>query len=371
MALARRPDKVVFTGSAEAGRTILLASSLKPQPPPWWSSPARTPSWCCPPPICSAWPKPSPSACASTERAVCMSPRRLFASRATLAALLPLLQRELAAVPPVALDVATAAKLRTLLADAQAAGATSGQRPGSFSHSGRSLMLPQRSRTWPSHAATSSRPCSRCSQADSMLHALAAVPAVAVCAYRQHLLFAGRETKARSLAGAAQSRHRAHQRPHRAHRRSRVPFGGRGASGYGVTRGAEGLLEMTAVKTLARAPQRAHAPLNRRPRSTRRFSPASSRWFTATASGLARSALWSIRNASRGRSAARTPIQPHSSRRSNARRRHRIGPGRPRSGLYARGPRPQVRSSKRTRGSAARLRSSTSRASASTWARPS
>jgi len=30
----------------------------------------------------------------------------------------------------------------------------------------------------------------------------------------------------------------------------RVPFGGRGASGYGVTRGAEGLLEMTSVKTL-------------------------------------------------------------------------------------------------------------------------
>ena len=29
----------------------------------------------------------------------------------------------------------------------------------------------------------------------------------------------------------------------------RVPFGGRGASGFGVTRGAEGLLEMTAVKT--------------------------------------------------------------------------------------------------------------------------
>ena len=30
----------------------------------------------------------------------------------------------------------------------------------------------------------------------------------------------------------------------------RVPFGGHGASGYGVTRGAEGLLEMTAVKTV-------------------------------------------------------------------------------------------------------------------------
>lgn len=31
----------------------------------------------------------------------------------------------------------------------------------------------------------------------------------------------------------------------------RVPFGGRGASGFGLTRGAEGLLEMTAVKVVA------------------------------------------------------------------------------------------------------------------------
>jgi hypothetical protein len=31
----------------------------------------------------------------------------------------------------------------------------------------------------------------------------------------------------------------------------RLPFGGRGASGFGLTRGAEGLLEMTAVKTVA------------------------------------------------------------------------------------------------------------------------
>jgi aldehyde dehydrogenase (NAD+) len=31
----------------------------------------------------------------------------------------------------------------------------------------------------------------------------------------------------------------------------RVPFGGRRQSGFGVTRGMEGLLEMTAVKTVA------------------------------------------------------------------------------------------------------------------------
>lgn len=43
----------------------------------------------------------------------------------------------------------------------------------------------------------------------------------------------------------------------------RVPFGGRRASGYGVTRGAEGLLEMTAVKVVA----------VRRNRSTRQYEP--------------------------------------------------------------------------------------------------
>jgi hypothetical protein len=31
----------------------------------------------------------------------------------------------------------------------------------------------------------------------------------------------------------------------------RLPFGGRGESGFGVTRGAEGLLELTALKVVA------------------------------------------------------------------------------------------------------------------------
>lgn len=44
----------------------------------------------------------------------------------------------------------------------------------------------------------------------------------------------------------------------------RVPFGGRRESGFGVTRGAEGLLEMTAVKVIS----------TRRSRSTRHYEPA-------------------------------------------------------------------------------------------------
>ena len=43
----------------------------------------------------------------------------------------------------------------------------------------------------------------------------------------------------------------------------RVPFGGRKASGFGVTRGAEGLLEMTAVRTV----------MVRRGRSVREYEP--------------------------------------------------------------------------------------------------
>jgi aldehyde dehydrogenase (NAD+) len=34
----------------------------------------------------------------------------------------------------------------------------------------------------------------------------------------------------------------------------RMPFGGRGRSGFGVTRGAEGLLEMTTIKSIVVSP---------------------------------------------------------------------------------------------------------------------
>ena len=46
----------------------------------------------------------------------------------------------------------------------------------------------------------------------------------------------------------------------------RIPFGGRHASGFGTTRGAEGLLEMTAARTIS----------VRRGKSTRHFQPTGS-----------------------------------------------------------------------------------------------
>jgi acyl-CoA reductase-like NAD-dependent aldehyde dehydrogenase len=45
----------------------------------------------------------------------------------------------------------------------------------------------------------------------------------------------------------------------------RLPFGGRAASGFGVTRGAQGLLEMTKIKTISthkRGPRYHHLPVN-------------------------------------------------------------------------------------------------------------
>jgi hypothetical protein len=43
----------------------------------------------------------------------------------------------------------------------------------------------------------------------------------------------------------------------------RLPFGGRGASGHGSTRGAEGLLAMTVPKAIARRTGRRHRHLDR------------------------------------------------------------------------------------------------------------
>jgi hypothetical protein len=112
---AESPDKVVFTGSSHTGQTVLstLAETATPAVVELSGADAIlvTPD---------ADLKLVARAVAFGLRlnggAVCMSPRRLFASTATMALLRPLLIEALRDVPPVQLNATTSERLRLMIA---------------------------------------------------------------------------------------------------------------------------------------------------------------------------------------------------------------------------------------------------------------
>lgn len=247
IALNEMPEKVVFTGSTESGQSVLakLAESATPAVLELSGADAVmvTPS-------------------ADLQRvarvvafglrlnggAVCMSPRRLFAEPSTMAALRPLLDRELREVPAVTLDSKTTTRLRGMLQEAVDAGAIvrgvvepEAQRPLLIDHADAKMKIA---------CSDVFAPVMSLIEVDSMLH----VPeAYASCPYALtvSIFCAGaEEKKARALARILKAGTVLINDIIAPTADPRVPFGGRGASGYGVTRGAEGLLEMTAVKTV-------------------------------------------------------------------------------------------------------------------------
>ena len=193
--------------------------------------------------------------------AVCMSPRRLFASQTTLNALLPLLKAALAEVPAVALEARTAAKLQQLLFEAMNTGATV---HGDFEPSAqRPLLVAGVSAQAAITRSDIFAPVLSLLPGESMLHGM---EKYAQCPYAlTAAIFCGRgdEKRARMIAGILKAGTVLINDIIAPTADPRVPFGGRGASGYGVTRGAEGLLEMTAIKTV----------LVRRNRSTLHLEP--------------------------------------------------------------------------------------------------
>jgi aldehyde dehydrogenase (NAD+) len=160
----------------------------------------------------------------------------------------PLLYAELAKVPGVALDAGTSARLRMMLDEAADAGA---ELHGAFQPEAQQPLLVDRAMASMATACSDIfAPVLSLIEAETMLH----VPELyAQCPYALTAsIFCDRagEKKARMLAQMLKAGSvlindiiAPTVDPH-------VPFGGRGASGYGLTRGAEGLLEMTAVKTL-------------------------------------------------------------------------------------------------------------------------
>lgn len=246
-ALDEIPEKVVFTGSAESGRSVLakLAESSTPAVLELSGADAVivTPSA-----DLHRVAKVIAFGLRLNGGAVCMSPRRLFAERSTMAALRPLLERELAGVPAVVLDSKTMVRLRGMVQDAVDAGAIvrgaiepEAQRPLLIDHAKAEMNIA---------CSDVFAPVMSLIEVDSMLR----VPEVyASCPYALTVsIFCadGEEKKARALARTLKAGTVLINDIIAPTADPRVPFGGRGASGYGVTRGAEGLLEMTAVKAV-------------------------------------------------------------------------------------------------------------------------
>lgn len=246
-ALAALPDKVIFTGSSRTSQSILeeLAATSTPAVLELSGADAIvvTPS---------ADLQQVARAVAFGLRlngaSVCMSPRRLFATPSTMTALRPLLYAELAKVPGVALDAGTSARLRTMLDEAANAGA---ELYGAFKPDAQQPLLVDRATASMSIARSDIfAPVLSLVEAETMLH----VPELyAQCPYALTAsIFCDKanEKKARLLAQMLKAGTVLINDIIAPTADPRVPFGGRGASGYGLTRGAEGLLEMTAVKAL-------------------------------------------------------------------------------------------------------------------------
>jgi len=180
--------------------------------------------------------------------AVCMSPRRLFALPETMELLKPLVARALADVPPVRLDARTAEMLRRMAGDAVEEGASL---VGSLdAEAQRPLLIDNASSEMEIARSHLFAPVISLIAVPTMLHLFAAY---ARCEYAlTAAIFCGKDDfeKARVLARSLKAGTVLINDVIAPTADPRVPFGGRGASGYGVTRGAEGLLEMTAVKTL-------------------------------------------------------------------------------------------------------------------------
>ena len=180
--------------------------------------------------------------------ATCMAPRRVMlagASAGRKRTLLRKLETELATVAGVRLAEVVRAQLRTLLDGARAMGA---QVHGEMATEQQPILV------------TEVRPEMAIAQAD-VFAPLLMVMAVAdeagllaaqeVCPYALTAAVFGEERTARGLAEKITAGTVVVNDVMVPTADPRVPFGGRRGSGFGVTRGAEGLLEMTAVKVIA------------------------------------------------------------------------------------------------------------------------
>lgn len=260
-ALAQDPDKVIFTGSGETGTKVLrtLAETATPAVMELSGADAVVVLPSADLPLVA---RAVAFGLRLNGAAVCMSPRRLVATAGTLRALRPLLAAELAKVPPVPLNARTAATLQSLAGAAEADGATI---------CGEIDLLAQRptliENAHPDMAIASSdvfAPVLSLLEAPSV----PSIPGIVnACPYALTAAVFGKLREARSVGNQLRVGTVLINDLIAPTADPRVSFSGRGRSGFGATRGAEGLHEMTFPKTV----------LARRKGSNRHYTPVGDR----------------------------------------------------------------------------------------------
>ncbi len=240
-----RPDKIVFTGSASAGREVQrLAAEL--------SIPAVAELSGCD----GVFILPG----ADTKRvldalcfgmrlngsATCMAPRRLILIGGGHNSLLAQLQQRFAAMEPVFVREPVLQQVKSLLTQAREHGAAIFGEVGDVSmkpvlvlHGAPEMAIAQ---------ADVFAPVLTAIEVDNVS---AALHAESQCPYGLTAAVFGDEPEARKLAACLHVGTVLINDLIVPTADPRVPFGGRKASGFGATRGAEGLLEMTAAKTVS------------------------------------------------------------------------------------------------------------------------
>ena len=247
-AIAQGVERVVLTGSAETGRGVLadLAPRLTPATLELSGNDA-------------VFVLPDADLCLVADAvafglrlnggATCIAPRRVFVPQAQSTELERRLRSRLAGLPPVPVATSTRERLDPLLDEARRAGcrivgaappaAVPAMSPILVSDATPELALLKADIFAPVLALVPVRDCEEALRFDER------------CPYALGASVFGPEEPARRLAVRIRAGAVTINDLIVPTADPRLPFGGRGQSGYGVTRGAAGLLELTCVKTVS------------------------------------------------------------------------------------------------------------------------
>ena len=230
-------DYVVLTGSAETGRTVagIAAETLTPSAMELSGVDAV---FILPGADLAVVAASLAYGLRLNAGATCIAPRRIFVPRAMEADLLSRLLAQLP--PPAAIPPATQTRLATLLTEAESRGARIVARnPAVLAGATPDLPLLQQDVFAPWLALI------------PVADTEAALAAASLCPYALGASVFGPPADAYALAARLDAGSVCVNDVIMPTADPRLPFGGRHQSGFGVTRGAEGLLEMTLVKTVS------------------------------------------------------------------------------------------------------------------------